>query len=112
MRDELVVRNVAHLAELPSWKRNPITPWTADKARAFLEAAKDDPLYSAFVLLQTAAGRRDLPLLSRAAAHVTPVRAGVNISGLGFAVQAWRCSIFKSQRDDAAPDRVGSWTPR
>jgi hypothetical protein len=67
MRDELVVRNVAHLAELPSWERNPITPWTADEARAFLEAAKDDPLYSAFVLLQTAAGRRDLPLLSRAA---------------------------------------------
>ena len=51
MREELVVRNVARLAELPTWERKPITPWTAAEARAFLEAAKDDPLYPAFVLL-------------------------------------------------------------
>jgi integrase len=51
MREELVVRNVARLAELPTWERKPITPWTAAEARAFLDAAKDDPLYPAFVLL-------------------------------------------------------------
>lgn len=51
MREELVFRNVAHLAELPGWERKPVTPWTADEARAFLNAAKDDPLYPAFVLL-------------------------------------------------------------
>jgi integrase len=51
MREELVVRNVARLAELPAWERKPITPWTGAEARAFLEAAKDDPLYPAFVLL-------------------------------------------------------------
>jgi integrase len=51
MREELVVRNVARLAELPAWERKPITPWTAAEARAFLEAAKDDPLYPAFVFL-------------------------------------------------------------
>jgi integrase len=51
MREELLVRNVARLAELPSWERKPITPWTAAEARAFLEAAKNDPLYPAFVLL-------------------------------------------------------------
>jgi integrase len=51
MREELVVRNVARLAELPTWERKPVTPWTAAEARAFLEAAKNDPLYPAFVLL-------------------------------------------------------------
>jgi integrase len=51
MREELVMRNVARLAELPAWERKPITPWTAAEARAFLDAAKDDPLYPAFVLL-------------------------------------------------------------
>ena len=51
MREELVMRNVAHLAELPTWERQAITPWTADDARVFLEAARGDPLYPAFVLL-------------------------------------------------------------
>jgi integrase len=51
MREELISRNVARLVELPSWERQPITPWTAAEARAFLDAAKDDPLYPAFVLL-------------------------------------------------------------
>ena len=51
MREELVVRNVARLTELPTWERNPITPWTVAEARAFLDAAKNDPLYPAFVLL-------------------------------------------------------------
>lgn len=45
------MRNVARLAELPTWERKPIAPWTAAEARAFLEAAKDDPLYPAFMLL-------------------------------------------------------------
>jgi len=51
MREELVVRNVARLAELPTWERKPITPWSAVEARAFLDAAKKDPLYPAFMLL-------------------------------------------------------------
>jgi integrase len=51
MREELVMRNVARLAELPAWERKPITPWTAAEARVFLDAARDDPLYPAFVLL-------------------------------------------------------------
>src|SRR5690242_20332210 len=37
MREELVARNVAHLAELPQWERKPVTPWTAAEARAFLD---------------------------------------------------------------------------
>lgn len=51
IREELVVRNVARLAELPTWERKPITPWSAAEARAFLDAAKQDPLYPAFMLL-------------------------------------------------------------
>jgi integrase len=51
MREELIVRNVARLAEIPAWERKPITPWTAAEARAFLDAATGDPLYPAFVLL-------------------------------------------------------------
>jgi integrase len=51
MREELVMRNVARLAELPGWERQPITPWSAEEARAFLVAAADDPLYPAFLLL-------------------------------------------------------------
>jgi integrase len=51
MREELVMRNVARLAELPGWERQHITPWTAAEARTFLDAAKDDPLYPAFMLL-------------------------------------------------------------
>jgi integrase len=51
MREELVVRNVARLAELPTWERRPIAPWTVAEARAFLGAAEGDPLYPAFLLL-------------------------------------------------------------
>jgi integrase len=51
MREELVMRNVAQLAELPGWERQPVTPWSSAEARAFLEAAKDDPLYPEFMLL-------------------------------------------------------------
>ncbi len=51
MREELVMRNVARLAELPAWERKPITPWTVAEARAFLDAARSDPLYPEFMLL-------------------------------------------------------------
>jgi integrase len=51
MREELVMRNVARLAELPGWERQPVTPWSSAEAGAFLEVAKDDPLYPAFLLL-------------------------------------------------------------
>ena len=51
MREELIVRNVARLTELPTWERQPIRPWTPDEARQFLRAAREDPFYHAFVLL-------------------------------------------------------------
>src|SRR5215510_5166730 len=35
VREELIVRNVARLAELPEWQRGTIRPWTAIEARGF-----------------------------------------------------------------------------
>ena len=50
-REELVMRNVARHVELPSWQRKDITPWTAEQLTTFLDAARPDPLYPAFLLL-------------------------------------------------------------
>lgn len=66
-REELISRDVARLVELPGWERQPIAPWSAAEARVFLEAAKDDPLYPAFMLLLVygaAAGRSTRPALA------------------------------------------------
>ena len=51
VREELVPRNVARLVELPTWEPGAIVPWSSGEAIAFLQAAADDPLYPAFVLL-------------------------------------------------------------
>lgn len=39
-REELVLRNVARLVELPSYERKDIQPWNADQAIAFLNQAR------------------------------------------------------------------------
>ncbi len=51
LREELISRNVARLAELPAWEPGDVRPWSASEAMAFLAAARPDPLYPAFVLL-------------------------------------------------------------
>jgi integrase len=51
IREELTGRNVARMAELPGWEPAEVRPWSADEALAFLQAAKPDRLYPAFVLL-------------------------------------------------------------
>ena len=58
VREELVARNVARLVELPAWEPAEVVPWTPDEAVAFLQAAADDPLYPAFVLLMLYGMRR------------------------------------------------------
>ena len=50
-REELITRNVARLATLPPVQSKERRPWSADEARRFLDAARGDPLYPAFVLL-------------------------------------------------------------
>jgi integrase len=51
VREELITRNVARLVELPTWEPSMVVPWSTAEALAFLQAAIDDPLYPAFVLL-------------------------------------------------------------
>jgi integrase len=51
MREELIQRNPARLATLPPLTGARHAPWSAAEARRFLEAARADPLYPAFVLL-------------------------------------------------------------
>ncbi|CAL9532604.1 Transposase from transposon Tn916 [Streptomyces sp. enrichment culture] len=49
-REELVTRNAASLVEAPKVPRRELTPWTLDETLTFLEHARRDPLYAAFVL--------------------------------------------------------------
>jgi integrase len=51
VREELISRNVARLVELPTWEPSVVMPWSSAEALAFLQAAIDEPLYPAFVLL-------------------------------------------------------------
>ncbi len=51
MRQELVIRNVARLVELPSYQPHEAPHWTAEEAKQFLAAAQGDPLYPTFALL-------------------------------------------------------------
>lgn len=51
MREELISRNVARLATLPPDRPVRQQPWSPAEARAFLQAARGDGLYPAFVLL-------------------------------------------------------------
>ena len=51
MREELIPRNVARLITLPQARAAKRAPWSPAEARRFLEAAKSDLLYPAFVLL-------------------------------------------------------------
>jgi len=51
MREELLSRNVAQLVALPEWTRKEVQAWSADEARAFLNAAQVHSLYAAFLLL-------------------------------------------------------------
>lgn len=51
MREELIPVNVARLTTLPAPPPKKVKPWSADEARAFLAAARNEPLYPAFVVL-------------------------------------------------------------
>ena len=57
-RWELVDRNVARLVELPRIARKEPEPWSAQEARRFLKAVREDPLYALYVLALTTGMRR------------------------------------------------------
>ena len=50
-REELLVRNVAKLVDLPAWERKPIRPWNTEEAAQFLTTAKTHRWYPAYVML-------------------------------------------------------------
>ena len=58
IREELLSRNVAALAELPTWQRKSIQPWTVEQAHQFLSATDDDPWHMGYVLLLVYGMRR------------------------------------------------------
>jgi integrase len=58
VREELTVRDVARVVELPTWEPAEVISWSSAEALAFLEAARPDPLYPAFVLLMRYGMRR------------------------------------------------------
>ncbi len=49
VREELITRNVATPVEPPRVRQREVRPWTLEETLAFLEAARRDPLYAAFV---------------------------------------------------------------
>lgn len=49
-REELISRNVAKLVPAPRVQARELKPWDLEQTTAFLEAARKDPLYAAFVL--------------------------------------------------------------
>ncbi len=49
-REELISRNVVQLVPAPPVEPRELNPWSLDESLAFLEAARSDPLYPAFVL--------------------------------------------------------------
>ncbi|MBF6446628.1 site-specific integrase [Nocardia elegans] len=51
MRQEVITSNVARLVELPRHRAKEAAHWTPDETVQFLDAARDNPLYPAFVLL-------------------------------------------------------------
>ncbi|WP_052863575.1 site-specific integrase [Streptomyces niger] len=49
-REELISRNVVQLVPAPRVEPRELRPWSLDETLTFLEAARRDPLYPAFVL--------------------------------------------------------------
>lgn len=50
-REELITRNPARRITLPTYEREPITPWTAQQTQAFLHHVRHHRWYAAFLML-------------------------------------------------------------
>ena len=57
-RDELISRNVVQLVPAPRVESRELHPWSLEETLTFLEAARTDPLYAAFVLAVALGMRR------------------------------------------------------
>ncbi|MHA6631778.1 site-specific integrase [Pseudonocardia sichuanensis] len=91
VREELISPNVAQFTTLPTEQRARRTAWTADQARAFLDAATGDPAHPIFTLAlvyglrRGGRGKREIAALrwndidfdnGRIAVHANLVRVG------------------------------------
>jgi integrase len=52
-REELIIKNVVTMTQLPARRRRKRKPWSSDEARTFLESVRreDNALYAAYVLI-------------------------------------------------------------
>ncbi|MEV8375165.1 site-specific integrase [Kribbella sp. NPDC056861] len=57
-REELLLRNVAKLVEIPAWERKPIAPWTIAEAARFLIEARSHRWFPGFAMLTLYGMRR------------------------------------------------------
>jgi integrase len=51
MREELIFRNVARLVPMPKYSRKPITPWSPEQVRRFMEVAQNHRWYIGYLFL-------------------------------------------------------------
>lgn len=58
VREELIVRNVARLVELPAWEPAEVIPWTSAEALTF---PRSSPAGTALPCVRLAAALRDAP---------------------------------------------------
>ncbi len=49
--EEIIIRNVARLVDIPQYRPKEIVPWNLNQLSIFLDHASSDPLYPVFVLL-------------------------------------------------------------
>lgn len=59
MHEELVVRNVARLVDLPPYKPKEITPWNPSQLAHFLDVANNHPYYPIYIMLSLYGLRRN-----------------------------------------------------
>jgi len=57
-REELIIRNVAKLVDIPAWQRKPIKPWNRGEAAQFLTTAKSHRWHAAYLMLLVYGMRR------------------------------------------------------
>ena len=115
MREELVSRNVARLVTLPPNRPARQQPWSPAEVRAFLQAARGDRLYPAFVLLLVYGVRRgevlglswhDVDLGARCRPHSPAAAAGQGpTSAWSGQDQRWpsRPAVARGSAQRAAP---------
>jgi integrase len=100
--EELIVKNVAVHAKVPSKRTRKVQAWTSEEARTFLESAREaqDPLYAAYVLVLVL-GLRKGELLGLAWDQVDLTRQSLLIE---WQVQRVRRQLLRRETKTEASD--------